>query len=207
MSTLQSELTYDEFEAEALPFLNDLFRTAVRLVRDRSEAEDLVQEVYLQAWKSYHKYEAGTNCRAWLYKILFNKLDHLRRRQATRRRLVDEGDDFLAMVVAHEPPPSLVIRDAEVLGALDHLATVYREVVLLADVEELSYKEIAAIIEIPIGTVMSRLSRGRAQLREMLAGLANVYGIQFRCTRASRPGSCFNKVSAAPAEDGGVCLN
>src|SRR5918993_3004317 len=98
MNPLQREFTPDEFEAEAMPHLNDLYRTTVRMVRDRAEAEDLVQEVYLQAWKSYHKYEPGTNCRAWLYKILFNKIDHHRRRQYSRAKWLEEdGNDHLAL--------------------------------------------------------------------------------------------------------------
>ena len=77
---MERKITAEEFESEALPHVDDLFRTAVRLVMDRAEAEDLLQEVYMQAWKSFERYEPGTNCRAWLYKFLFNKLNHQRRR-------------------------------------------------------------------------------------------------------------------------------
>ena len=174
---MEREFTPAAFEAEALPHLNDLYRTTLRLLRDRGEAEDLVQEVYLQAWKSFRKYEPGTNCRAWLYKILFNKVDHYRRRQLTRRRFVEDGDELIAETVACPPAVRHDLTDAEVLGALDRLAPHFREVVLLADVEEFSYREISDILNIPIGTVMSRLSRARAQLRESLAVVARGYGI------------------------------
>ena len=174
---MEREITAEEFESEAMPHLDDLFRTAVRLVTDRSEAEDLVQEVYLQAWKSFGRYEPGTNCRAWLYKILFNKLNHHRRKHSQGRWL-QADDGFLAETVAYEPPVPSGLTDEQVVGALDGLHASFREVVLLADVEEFSYKEIAEMLEIPIGTVMSRLSRGRKQLRDALAGLAGQYGIK-----------------------------
>ena len=174
---MERKITAEVFESEALPHLDDLYRMAVRLVRDRTEAEDLVQEVYLQAWKSFHKYEPGTNCRAWLYKILFNKIDHHRRRQTTRRRFVADGEEFIAETLASPSPVPAGLTDAEVLRALDRLAPRFREAVLLADVEEFSYKEISEILRVPIGTVMSRLSRARAQLRTTLSGVARDYGI------------------------------
>jgi RNA polymerase sigma-70 factor (ECF subfamily) len=174
---VEREITTEEFEAEAMPHLDDLFRTAARLVSDRSEAEDLVQEVYLQAWKSFGRYEPGTNCRAWLYKILFNKLNHQRRRRSQGRWL-QADDALLAETVAYEPPVPHDLTDEEVIGALDGLHASFREVVLLADVEEFSYREIAEVLGIPIGTVMSRLSRGRKQLRDALAGVARQYGIK-----------------------------
>lgn len=175
---LERKITAEEFELEALPHLNDLYRTTVRLTLDRGEAEDLVQDVYLQAWKSYHKYEPGTNCRAWLYKILFNKVDHYRRRKYSQGKWFKEADEDMAETVAYEAPVAHNLTDEEVLAALDQLPAHYREVVLLADVEEFSYKEISEFLEIPIGTVMSRLSRGRKRLRDLLAGMAHHYGIK-----------------------------
>ena len=136
---MKRELTPAAFETEALPHLNDLYRTSVRLLRDRGEAEDLVQEVYLQAWKSFHKYEPGTNCRAWLYQILFHKVEHYRRRQFTRRRFVEEGAEFIAETIAGPSPINQHLTDEEVLRALGQLAPGFREVALLADVEEFSY--------------------------------------------------------------------
>ena len=175
---MERKVTAEEFEAEAVPHLDDLFRTAVRLVMDRSEAEDLLQEVYLQAWKSFERYEPGTNCRAWLYKILFNKLNHQRRRKFSQGGWLQADDAFLAETVAYEPPVRPDLTDEEVIQALDGLHASFREVVLLADVEEFSYKEIAEVLGVPIGTVMSRLSRGRKQLRDALAGVAHQYGIK-----------------------------
>ena len=169
--------TVEEFETEALPHLNELYRTAVRLVMDRGEAEDLVQEVYLQAWKSYECYQAGTNCHAWLYKILFYKLDHYRRRQHAQWKHLKEGDETIVANAVYKPPVQQTLRDEEILHALACLPLKYREVVLLADVEEFAYKEICELLNIPIGTVMSRLSRGRTKLRELLTGVACQYGI------------------------------
>ncbi|HKP14264.1 MAG TPA: sigma-70 family RNA polymerase sigma factor, partial [Blastocatellia bacterium] len=93
----------EEFEGAALPHLNDLFRTALRLVRDRAEAEDLVQEAYLQAWKSFHRFEPGTNCRAWLFKILFHVIQH-HRRKLFKMRLVSDEDERIEETVSYEPP-------------------------------------------------------------------------------------------------------
>lgn len=166
------------FEAEALPHIDVLFRTAVRLTADRTEAEDLVQETYTQAWLSIGAYRPGTNCRAWLFKILMNKLEHQRRRRyALLKRTADADPELLAETVAYVPPVEQELRDEEVLAALGRVPLRFREVVLLADVEEFSYREIAQILDVPVGTVMSRLSRGRKLLREMLAGVAAGYGI------------------------------
>jgi RNA polymerase sigma-70 factor, ECF subfamily len=170
--------TARDFEAEAMPHLSELYRTAARMTLDRGEAEDLVQEVYLQAWKSFASYEPGTNCRAWLYKILFNKLDHHRRRKYALWKRTVEDDGFVAETVAYVPPVEPRLTDGEVLAALDSLQPRYREVVLLADVEEFSYREIAAVLGVPVGTVMSRLSRGRARLRQLLGGVARQYGVR-----------------------------
>jgi RNA polymerase sigma-70 factor (ECF subfamily) len=175
---VEREITAEGFEAEAMPHLGDLFRTAVRLVMDRAEAEDLVQEVYLQAWKSFARYEPGTNCRAWLYKILFHKLNHQRRQKYSQGRLLQADDALIAETVAYDAPVRPDLTDEEVIKALDQVPANFREVVLLADVEEFSYKEVAEVLGIPIGTVMSRLSRGRKQLRDALSGVAAQYGIK-----------------------------
>lgn len=168
----------DEFETVALPHLDDLFRTASRLAGDRAEASDLVQEVYLQAWKSFHRFEPGTNCRAWLYKILFHVVHHhWRRSRRMSLRFVREDEPGLEETVAWEPPVAQDIEDKKVLAAFEKLPLIYREVVLLVDVQELAYKEAAEALDIPIGTVMSRLSRGRRLLRQQLAEYAKSYGV------------------------------
>jgi len=167
----------EDFEAAAMPHLADLYRSASLLIGDRSQAEDLVQEVYLEAWKSFHRFELGTNCRAWLFKILFHRLHHLRRRWIKDSKLQafasPSGEDQWAA----EPPVPQEIRDEDILLALEKTPLEFREVVLMADVEELSYKEIAAALKIPLGTVMSRLSRGRKLLRRELAEVAESCGI------------------------------
>lgn len=169
-----------EFESEALPHLDELFRSAVRLAGgNRDDARDLVQDVFAQAWKSFDKYERGTNCRAWLYRILINKGRHYHRRLYTRKVIpVSEhlDEQLLDNVQSSQPVPE-TISDDYVLSALDNLSEEHREVVLLADVQEFSYRETAEILDIPIGTVMSRLSRGRSLLRKALIDYAQEFGI------------------------------
>ena len=164
------------FEAEAMPHLNDLFRTATRLVQDRVRAEDIVQEAYYQAWKSFDRFESGTNCRAWLYRILFHCANH-HRRKWFRFPLLKETEEFLEANLVYSPPVNEALTDGAILKALEEIAADYKAVVLLVDVEEFSYKETADILAIPIGTVMSRLSRGRKMLREKLTDVARSYGI------------------------------
>lgn len=168
----------EEFEAAALPHLNDIFRTASSLLRDRTEAEDLAQDVYLNAWKSFHRFELGTNCRAWLFKILFHRLHH-HRRKWFQLKLAKEADT-LEDTLAWEPPAKDDLTDEEILAALGKIPEEFRSVILLADVEEFSYKEVAATLEIPMGTVMSRLSRARKMLRQQLGSVADSYGIRER---------------------------
>jgi RNA polymerase sigma-70 factor, ECF subfamily len=166
----------ERFEIEAMPHLSDLFRTALRITRERGRAEDVIQEVYLQAWRSFDRFEAGTNCRAWLYKILFHCVSH-QRRKWFRFPLLKENEEFLGANLVQPESVAQEITDGEVLGALDRIPPDFRSVVLLVDVEEFAYKEVAEILAIPIGTVMSRLSRGRGLLRNHLAELARTYGI------------------------------
>lgn len=168
----------DDFEATTLPYLNELYRTATRAVGGSTEAGDIVQETYLQAWKSYHRFTPGTNCRAWLYKIMFHVIQHHRRRQRRYVAVVIEDDEpSLESQLRYEPPVPQTLSDEEVLAALASLPERYRDVILLVDVDELSYKEAAAALEVPIGTVMSRLSRARATLRVELADVARAQGI------------------------------
>lgn len=174
---MRSETTRELFEEEAIQYLNELFRTANRLTMDASEAEDLVQETYMQAWKSFEKYEPGTNCRAWLYKILFNKFDHHRRKKYTKAKYLTGADDFVFENAPHSEPVSDRITDRQILAALAKLPEHYRSVLILSDVQEFEYKEIAEILDIPIGTVMSRLSRARGMMKKSLAAVAVEYGI------------------------------
>jgi RNA polymerase sigma-70 factor, ECF subfamily len=166
----------ERFEADAMPHLHDIFRTALRMTGERGHAEDVVQEVYLQAWRSFDHFETGTNCRAWLYKILFHCVSH-HRRKWFRFPLLKETEEFLEANLAQPAGVSQEITDGEILAALDEIPSEFRAVVLLVDVEEFAYKEVAEILSIPIGTVMSRLSRGRGLLRKRLAELARSYGI------------------------------
>ena len=159
----------DEFEVVAMPHMSDLYRMASRLLGNRERAEDVLQEVYLQAWKSFHRFEPGTNCRAWLFKILINCVHHYRRKWFNVR-IVKESEDVLEQSVAPAPPVPERLTDQDVLAALDRIPQDYRTVVLLADVEEFAYKEVASILNIPIGTVMSRLHRGRRHRRVRRAG-------------------------------------
>lgn len=149
---------------------------AARLLGDTTKAEDAVQETYLQAWKSFARFEPGTNCRAWLFKILVNTVHHHRRSWFNLRR-VKESEEILEQTAAAAAPVPERIAQREILRALDRLPADYRAAVLLADVEEFSYKEISGLLEVPIGTVMSRLSRGRKMLRAELSELARAYGI------------------------------
>jgi len=164
------------FESEALPFHVDLYRLARWLLRNQAEAEDLVQETFVQALRSFHRFEKGTNCRAWLIKIMYHLLSK-RRRESTRLRVVGDVDEQTLDSVAVAPVVSREFAGEEVLNALKRLPQHYQEVVILSDVEDLSYKEIAEALLIPTGTVMSRLHRGRSLLRAELGDYARDLGI------------------------------
>jgi RNA polymerase sigma-70 factor (ECF subfamily) len=162
-----------EFENTALGYADQLFRVALRMVKDRANAEDLVQETYLQAWRSFDRYEPGTNLRAWLYKIMFNTR-HSQQRRA-RLQLVPV-EEMIAETLAYDPPTPRGLTDEEVLAELEKLPRDYSLPVVLVDVEGLTYKELAEALSIPIGTVMSRLHRGRKLLRMNLAKYAREAG-------------------------------
>jgi RNA polymerase sigma-70 factor, ECF subfamily len=152
------------FEAEVLPHANRLFRLAMWFERNRADAEDIVQDTMIQALKSFHRYQPGTNCRAWLVTIL-QRLASNRRRSKGRSIVVSDPDDRLAHTVPFVPPVPQELTDEDMLEALRQLPLVFQEVIVLCDVEGFSYKEAAEALTIPLGTVMSRLHRGRAQLR------------------------------------------
>lgn len=170
-----SEDSASRFESEAMPHMADIFRAAARVLGDRGRAEDVTQEVFLQAWRSFERFETGTNCRAWLFKILFHAISH-HRRKWFRFTFVKEPESVLESHAAYTPPIPDRVTDEEILAALDRLSADFRAVILLVDIEEFSYKEAAEILDVPIGTVMSRLNRGRRQLRGQLAGVAESYG-------------------------------
>jgi RNA polymerase sigma-70 factor, ECF subfamily len=159
-----TDSTWAAFETEALPHVDRLFRLAMWFERNRSEAEDLVQETMMQALQSFHRFQPGTNCRAWLTRILQNVRSN-RRRAKGRSPLVDDPDDRIGLATPFVPPVAQELTDEDLLGALTRIPAPFQEVVVLCDVEELTYTEIADALAIPLGTVMSRLHRGRALLR------------------------------------------
>jgi RNA polymerase sigma-70 factor (ECF subfamily) len=176
-----------EFEVLALPHRDALYRSARSMMSNDAAAEDAVLETYLRAWKSFSRFEPGTNCRAWLFGILFNVVSH-ERRKWTSRFCFFEKQELLEQTLPAATSVSEILEDQEILAALREIPQVYSEVVLLSDVQEFSYKEIQDALKIPIGTVMSRLSRGRQLLRGKLAARAAEYGIgSERFKGAERP--------------------
>lgn len=176
---MTSDPRLEEFETAAVPHFSELYRMASRVVGNRSDAGDIVQETFLQAWKCFDRFETGTNCRAWLYKILFNVIRQNRRKawRYNLRFVHDDDERTIEETLGYEPLIGEHLDEKRVNAAFEKLPEAYREVVLLVDVHELAYREAAEALDVPIGTVMSRLSRGRAQLRMELADLAAAYGI------------------------------
>ena len=166
----------EEFASQAVPHMDDLFRIALRMTRDRARAEDAVQETYLQDWKSFDKFEPGTNCKAWLFRILFYSVHH-QRRKWFRFPVAGESEEILQSTAAPAEPVAENLSDEQIQSALEELPPDYRAVALLVDVEEFAYREAAQILGVPIGTVMSRLSRARKLLREKLSDTARLYGV------------------------------
>ncbi|HEU4477280.1 MAG TPA: sigma-70 family RNA polymerase sigma factor [Pyrinomonadaceae bacterium] len=175
------------FENEALPHHADLYRVAMWLEKNPAQAEDLVQETFVAALRSFHRFENGTNCRAWLIKIMYHTLGKRRRRES-RLRIVADAEEQIAETVAFEPPTPQHITEQEILEALKRLPHQFQEVVILSDVEEMTYKEIAEALSIPAGTVMSRLHRGRRILRIELATFAKSRGIGKTAATNTSPG-------------------
>ena len=171
-----------------MPLLDSLYSTAMRMTRSHQDAEDLVQETFIKAFSSFDRYKQGTNFRAWVFRIMKNTfINSYRKAQRTPQIAGSEVEDWQLFRESDRQPKLLAapaeaaaldrIPSSELLEALDSLSEDRRIVVYLADVEGLSYKEIAQTLEIPVGTVMSRLGRGRAQLRAQLGELAKSYGI------------------------------
>jgi len=172
-----------EFEAEALPHLGVLYETAYHLARDESAAQDLVQETFLRAFRFWDKYEKGTNCRAWLLRILRNTFINEYRRKAPETNRIDPATldryyselvESATVPVQRDPAEELFAHlvDDEIIEALEQLPEEFREVVILSDLQDLSYKEIAEVLDCPVGTVRSRLSRGRKLLQSLLYDFA-----------------------------------
>ncbi|HSM49979.1 MAG TPA: sigma-70 family RNA polymerase sigma factor [Thermoanaerobaculia bacterium] len=175
------------FETAALPFLDALYNTALRMTRNAQDAEDLVQETFLKAYRHFDKFEPGTNLKAWLFKIMKNTfINDYRKRQAQ-----PPESDFAEIEGAFESQVSeeatrqirtpeeealADVLDEDVQRALDALPPDYRMVVLLTDLEGFSYREVAEILEIPVGTVMSRLYRGRKRLESEMLRYAREHG-------------------------------
>jgi len=175
------------FEAAAMPYLDSLYNTAYRMSRNAEDAEDLVQETFLKGYRSYGQFTPGTNLKAWLFKILKNTfINEYRRRQAAPKKsdfaeIEDAFESQLSPDAAGQmknPEEEALANafDEDVQRALDLLPADYRMAVLLADIEGFSYREIAEILEIPVGTVMSRLYRGRKLLEEAMLRYAREHG-------------------------------
>lgn len=160
----------ETFEALAMPLLAPLYNFAHWLAGNRDEAEDLVQETYVKALKGFGSFTPGTNFRAWMYRILRNTF--LTSRTGLKATVsLDDEENPVTQPAADDDPESLLFARAdqeEIRRALEQLPVVHREIILLCDVEEMSYKEIAELAGIPIGTVMSRLSRARSSMRSLL---------------------------------------
>ncbi|MFM9904558.1 MAG: sigma-70 family RNA polymerase sigma factor [Pyrinomonadaceae bacterium] len=171
----EREKEWAAFEAEALPLMPDVFRVARWLAGDTTLAEDLTQETFAQALKSFHRYSPDTNCRAWLITILY-RVNGKRRMKLGQLKLVEDTEEQIAETVAFEPPIPHHLTDEVILRALKRIPQKYCDVVLLTDVEEFSYKEAADLLGTPIGTVMSRLHRGRRLLRQELTDYARNMG-------------------------------
>ena len=152
-----------EFEREALPHLNDLFRTARSMMRNRADAEDVVEETYLTALKSFHRFTTGTNCRAWLFSVLFHTISHHRRKWFNTRVVFSEPVQ-LEQTAAASTTVNEELTDKEMLAAFRKIPKQFAEVVMLADVQSFSYKEIQDTLNIPIGTVQWRVFSAKRKL-------------------------------------------
>ena len=179
-----------DFEKDAMEFAPQLYSAALRMTRNAADAEDVVQEAFLKAYRAYHTFQAGTNLKAWLYRILTNTYINRYRKEARRPNEVDfdEVEDLYLYKRLGSAESGRASRsaedealeqfvDADVKAALEELPDHFRMPVLLADVDGFSYKEIAEILDVPIGTVMSRLHRGRKALQKALWAFAEERGL------------------------------
>jgi RNA polymerase sigma-70 factor (ECF subfamily) len=180
----------EQFTADAMQYAPQLFSTALRMTRNRSDAEDLVQETYIKGWRSFHTFQEGTNLRAWLFRIMTNTYINkynAQKRKSAEVELDDVEELFLYKRLGSIDQSQLsssaedqmleLFTDDEVKNALEELPDDFRIPVLLSDVDGFSYKEISEMLEIPIGTVMSRLHRGRKAMQKMLYEYARERGL------------------------------
>lgn len=211
-----SEQLKKRFETEALPLLDQLYGGALRMTRNPSDAEDLVQETFIKAYQAFDRFTEGTNLKAWLYRIMTNTYinSYRKAQRQPSQTSSDEITDYQlfstanhdstglesAEVAALRNVPNTVISDA-----INALPEDYRMVVYYADVEGLPYKEIAEIMDTPLGTVMSRLHRGRKQLREALKEVAAEHGIntEEKASKPARAKATANKAAQVSGSESG----
>ena len=183
-----TERSRREFESLSLDHLDALYSAGLRLTKNERDAEDLVQDTFLRAFRFFDKFERGTNMKAWLFKILTNTFINKYRRRVKERTVVEGAarEAGNERFVTHEPTESSAdpeqyffdkLLSDDVISSIDHLPIDFRLVVILADLQEFSYKEIAEILDCPVGTVMSRMYRGRKLLQRNLLGYAVEQGV------------------------------
>jgi RNA polymerase sigma-70 factor (ECF subfamily) len=183
-----SRSTRESFEREVLPHLHSIYTMALRLARNPDDANDLLQDTVLRAYRFFHQFTPGTNSRAWVLTILFNNFRNGYRKSGREQVSQTEAEfaerleaESLAADQTRSDPEALAFANVmapEVTSALDSIPEEFRAALLLVDVQELSYHEVSAVLTVPVGTVKSRVSRGRSLLREALIGFARERGIK-----------------------------